>query len=167
MNVSSTDKNDFYPTPELKNVLNATDDLYSVVTRSLAGERDTALYRRVMESLEAIRESLVLHSKEIYGMEQALMAAASSRLTEKQQALLRWMARRDDEFCVYTVLIDRYSEEQRIPKSTVRWNLRGLRETGLILAGDKENKGVPVALTEMGQTLADYLEPWSTNTEHI
>lgn len=167
MNVSSTDKNDFYPTPELKNVLNATDDLYSVVTRSWAGERDTALYSRVMESLEAIRESLVLHSKEIYGMEQALMAAASSRLTEKQQALLRWMARRDDEFCVYTVLIDRYSEEQRIPKSTVRWNLRGLREAGLIVAGDKENKGVPVALTEMGQTLADYLEPWSTNTEHI
>ena len=167
MNVSSTGKNDFYPTPELKNVLNATDDLYSVVTRSWAGEIDTALYSRVMESLEAIRESLVLHSKEIYGMEQALMAAASSRLTEKQQALLRWMARRDDEFCVYTVLIDLYSEERRIPKSTVRWNLRGLREAGLIVAGDKENKGVPVALTEMGQTLADYLEPWSTNTEHI
>ncbi len=167
MNVSSTDKNDFYPTPELKNVLNATDDLYSVVTRSWAEERDTALYSRVMESLEAIRESLVLHSKEIYGMEQALMAAATRRLTEKQQALLRWMARRDDEFCVYTVLIDLYSEERRIPKSTVRWNLRGLREAGLILAGDKENKGVPVALTEMGQTLADYLEPWSTNTEHI
>ena len=167
MNVSSTDKNDFYPTPELKNVLNATDDLYSVVTRSWAEERDTALYSRVMGSLEAIRESLVLHSKEIYGMEQALMAAATSRLTEKQQALLRWIAEMDCEPSVYTVLIDLYSEEQRIPKSTVRWNLRGLRETGLILAGDKENKGVPVALTEMGQTLADYLEPWSTNTEHI
>jgi hypothetical protein len=167
VNVSSTDKNDFYPTPELKNVLNATNDLYSVVTRSWAGERDTALYSRVMESLEAIRESLVLHSKEIYGMEQALMAAASSRLTEMQQALLRWIAEMDCEPSVITVLIDLYSEERRIPKSTVRWNLRGLREAGLILAGDKENKGVPVALTEMGQTLADYLEPWSTNTEHI
>ncbi len=120
-----------------------------------------------MESLETIRESLVLHSKEIYGMEQALMAAATRRLTEKQQALLRWIAEMDCEPSVYTVLIDLYSEERRIPKSTVRWNLRGLREAGLILAGDKENKGVPVALTEMGQTLADYLEPWSTNTEHI
>ncbi len=167
MNVSSTDKNYFYPTPELKNVLTATDDLYSVVTRSWIGERDTALYSRVMESLEAIRESLVLHSKEIYGMEQALMAAATSQLTKKQQALLRWIARMDYEFCVYTVLIDRYSKEQRIPKSTVMWNLRGLREAGLIFAGDRENKGVPVALTEMGQTLADYLEPWSENTEHI
>ena len=167
MNVSSTGKNDFYPTPELKNVLNATDDLYSVVTRSWAGEIDTALYSRVMESLEAIRESLVLHSKEIYGMEQALLAAATSRLTRKQQALLGWIASMGDEFCVYTTLIDLYSEELGIPRSTVRWNLRGLREAGLIVAGDKENKGVPVALTEMGQTLADYLEPWSTNTEHI
>jgi hypothetical protein len=137
-----------------------------VVTRNWDGERDTTLYSRVMESLEAIRESLVLHSKEIYGMEQALMAAASNRLTEKQQALLRWMVRRDGEPSVYTVLIDRYSEEQGIPRSTVRWNLRGLREAGLIVAGDRENKGVPVALTEMGQTLADYLEPWE-NTEHI
>jgi hypothetical protein len=166
VNVSSTDKNDFYPTPELKNILTATDDLYTVVTRNWDGERDTTLYSRVMESLEAIRESLVLHSKEIYGMEQALMAAASNRLTEKQQALLRWMVRRDGEPSVYTVLIDRYSEEQGIPRSTVRWNLRGLREAGLIVAGDRENKGVPVALTEMGQTLADYLEPWE-NTEHI
>jgi len=167
VNVSSTDKNDFYPTPELKNVLNATNDLHSVITRSWAGERDTTLYSRVMENLEAIRESLILHSKEIYGMEQALMAAASSRLTEKQQSLLRWIAGREDEFCVYTVLIDLYSVALRMPKSTVRWNLRGLREAGLIVAGDKENKGIPVTLTEMGKTLADYLEPWSANTEHI
>lgn len=167
MNVSSPDKSDFYPTPELKNVLTATDDLHSVITRSWAGERDTALYSRVMENLENIRESLILHSKEIYGMEQALMAAATSRLTRKQQALLKWIAKMDDEFYVYTALIDRYSVEQGIPKSTVRWNLRGLREARLIVAGDRENKGVPVALTEMGQTLADYLEPWSENTESI
>lgn len=167
MNVSSPDKSDFYPTPELKNVLTATDDLYSVITRGWAGERDTALYSRVMENLENIRESLILHSKEIYGMEQALMAAATSRLTRKQQALLKWIAKMDDEFYVYTALIDRYSVEQGIPKSTVRWNLRGLREARLIVAGDRENKGVPVALTEMGQTLADYLEPWSENTESI
>ncbi len=167
MNVSSTDKIDFYPTPEFKNVLNATDDLYSVVTRGWAGERDTALYIRVMESLVVIRESLVLHSKEIYVMEQALLAAASSRLTGKQQALLRWIASGEGEPSVYTVLIDRYSEDRGIPRSTVRWNLRGLRDDGLIVAGDRENKGVPVALTEMGQTLAEYLEPWSTNTIHL
>ena len=120
-----------------------------------------------MESLEVIRESLVLHSKEIYVMEQALMAAASSRLTRKQQALLRWIASGECEPSVYTVLIDRYSEDRGIPRSTVRWNLRGLRGAGLIVAGDMENKGVPVILTEMGQTLANYLEPWSTNTIHL
>lgn len=167
MNVSSSDKNEFYPTPELKNVLTATNDLYSVITRSWDGKRDTTLYIRVMESLETIRESLILHSKEIYSMEQALLAAASSKLTDKQQALLGWIAGMDGELSVYTVLIDRYSDERMIPKSTVRWNLRGLREAGLIVAGDREKKGVPVALTEMGQTLADYLVPWSENTESI
>ncbi len=167
MNVSSSDKNDFYPTPELKNVLTATNDLYSVVTRSWEGKRDTTLYSRVMESLETIKESLILHSKEIYGMEQALMAAASCRLTGKQQVLLRWIAGKEGELCVYTTLIDKLSEELGIPQSTVRWSLRGLREAGFIVAGDRENKGVPVTLTEMGQTLADYLEPWSSTTEHI
>jgi hypothetical protein len=39
----------------------------------------------------------------------------------------------------------------------VRWNLRGLREAGVIRAGDKDNKGIPVGLSEMGRVLADYL----------
>lgn len=167
MNVSSTDKNDFYPTPELKNVLNATNDLYSVITRGWTGERDTTLYSRVMESLEAIRESLVLHSKEIYGMEQALLAAASTRLTEKQRQMLSWLGNRYHDKLVYTVLIDRLSWELGMPKSTARWNLRGLREAGLIDAGDRENKGIPVSLTSSGQLLAEYLGSWIADTEQI
>ena len=43
------------------------------------------------------------------------------------------------------------------PKSTVRWNLRGLRDAGLIRAGDRENKGIPVGLTELGRLMADYI----------
>jgi len=167
VNVSSSDKNEFYPTPELKNVLSATNDLYSVITRGWDRKRDTTLYSRVMESLEAIRESLILHSKEIYVMEQALMAAASSRLTGKQHALLRWVANRECEPSVYTALIDRYSEERGIPRSTVRWNLRGLREAGLIVAGDRENKGIPVSLTSSGQLLAEYLGSWIADSEQI
>ena len=65
------------------------------------------------------------------------MAAASSRLIEKQQALLRWIAGRDGELFVYAALIDKYSDQLEIPKSTVRWNLRGLREAGFIVAGDR------------------------------
>jgi predicted transcriptional regulator len=167
VNVSSTDKETYYPTPELMNILKATDDLYSVITRVWIHEKDTVLYSKLMESLEAIRESIVLHSKELFGIEQALINEASRHLTEKQQRILQWIARRDGEVYVYTSLINMFSKETNIPKSTVRWNLRGLRDSGLILAGDKENKGVPVTLTDMGRTFADYLEPWSANTEHI
>jgi predicted transcriptional regulator len=167
VNVSSTDKKNYYPTPELMNILKATNDLYSVITKDWIQDRNTVLYSKVMESLESIRESLVLHSKELFGIEQALINEVSRHLTEKQQRILQWIAKRDGDYYVYTSLIDVFSTETNIPKSTVRWNLRGLRDSGLILAGDKENKGVPVTLTDMGKTLAEYLEPWSSNTEHI
>jgi antitoxin (DNA-binding transcriptional repressor) of toxin-antitoxin stability system len=36
----------------------------------------------------------------------------------------------------------------------VRWNLQGLREANLIRAGDRENKGVPVELTDAGRIMA-------------
>ncbi len=54
---------------------------------------------------------------------------------------------------LYTTLIDKVSEELEIPKSTVRWNLKGLRDSGLIAAGDRDNKGVPVRLTETGRVM--------------
>ncbi len=143
------------------NILKATDDLYSVITKDWIQEKNTVLYRKVLESLEVIKESLIIHSKELFGIEQALINEASRHLTEKQQRLLQWIAKRDGEDYVYTSLIDMFSIETKIPKSTVRWNLRGLRESGLILAGDKENKGIPVTLTDMGKTLAECLESWS------
>jgi predicted ArsR family transcriptional regulator len=55
---------------------------------------------------------------------------------------------------VYTVLIQQLSDELAIPESTVRWNLKGLREAELIRAGTKDNKGVPVSLTAMGRIMA-------------
>jgi DNA-binding MarR family transcriptional regulator len=159
VNVSSIHKNHFYPTPQLKNILNATDQLYLELALNWDEERDSIHYDRVMENLETIRESLILHTKEIYGMEQALMAEASTRLTDKQRLLLQWLTEEYPGDMVYTVLIERIADEFEIPKSTVRWNLRGLREAGLIVAGDKKNKGIPVSLTGSGQTLADYLSP--------
>jgi DNA-binding transcriptional ArsR family regulator len=165
--ISSIHKDDLYPTPELKNILVAAERLRMDFTMNWERERDTALRERVIKNLEAIRESLILHSKEIYSMEEALMAAASARLTGKQRMLLQWLA---DEYrgdMVYTVLIGLLSSEFGIPRSTVRWNLRGLREAGLIIAGDKEKKGIPVALTNSGRTLADYLGQWKEDAEHI
>ena len=157
MTVSSIFKEDFYPTSELINLLAATNNLASEITLNWIGAKDDPFYCRVMENLEVIKESLSLHFKEFYTIELALMVAASSQLTEKQKKLLIWLAMDYREKVVYTVLIERLSKELGIPKSTIRWNLKGLREAGFIVAGDKNTKGLPVELSEMGQTLADYL----------
>ncbi len=89
-------------------------------------------------------------------LEQALITAASTKLTEKQRVILRWLMKNDETEAVYTVLIQQLSEELGIPESTVRWNLKGLREAELIKAGDKDNKGIPVSLTDMGRIMAGY-----------
>ena len=141
----------------MKNVITATENLRREITRHRALERGTTRYRRVMDSLEILQESLDHHYKEFYAMEQALLAATTNRFTGKQRRLLRWLSEEYTERAVYTVLIERLSEDLGIPKSTVRWNLRRLREAGLIRAGDRENKGIPVGLTEMGRLLADYI----------
>jgi len=167
VNISSIPRNDFYPTPELKNILTATQNLSTEVTLHWEGERNDPVYRRVIENLEAIRESLTLHTKEIYGKEQALMPPASTRLTEKQRQMLSWLGSRYHDELVYTVLIDRLSWELGMPRSTARWNLRGLREAGLIDAGNRENKGIPVSLTSSGQLLAEYLGSWIADSEQI
>jgi DNA-binding transcriptional ArsR family regulator len=157
VNVSSPDRDEFYPPPELKNVITATENLRTELTLNWMGMKSTSSYRRIMENLETMRESLLQHYKEYYTMEQALMEASSDRLTEKQRAILRWLGEKYEDKMVYTVLIERLSFELGVPKSTVRWNLRGLREAGVIRAGDKDNKGIPVGLSEMGRILADYL----------
>ncbi len=157
MNVSSLDRDEFYLPPELKNVIAATENLRTELTLNWMGKKTTSSYRRIMENLETMRESLLQHYKEYYTMERALMEASSDRLTEKQRAILRWLGEKYDAEMVYTVLIERLSFELGVPKSTVRWNLRGLREAGLIMAGDRENKGISVGLSEMGRVLADYL----------
>ncbi|MEM3719502.1 MAG: hypothetical protein QXD45_05725 [Candidatus Bathyarchaeia archaeon] len=54
---------------------------------------------------------------------------------------------------IYYKLIDKLSKEQGTPKSTVRWNIKKLKDAGLITAGDRENRGVPVNLTEKGRIM--------------
>lgn len=141
----------------MKNVIAATENLRTELTIGWVGKKTTSSYRRIMENLETMRESLLQHYKEYYTMERALIEASSDRLTEKQREILRWLGEKYEEEMVYTVLIERLSLELGVPKSTVRWNLRGLREAGLIMAGDRENKGIPVGLTGMGRVLVDYL----------
>lgn len=156
MTISSPNKEDFYSLTELKNIITAIRNLKREITRHWTGEKASTRYRRVMDNLETLQESLDHHYEDYYAMERALVAAASNRFTEKQRRLLKWLSEEYSEREVYTVLIDRLSEDLNIPKSTVRWNLRRLREAGLIRAGDRDNKGVPVGLTEPGRLMAEY-----------
>ncbi len=124
--------------------------------RGRVGEK--GFVERLLKSLDLLERGLDSYIRELSMLRSALKLTASTRLTEKQRLLLRWIAERG---CgeVYTVLIEKASRELGIPKSTVRWNMRRLREGGLIEAGDKENKGVPVRLTEEGWTLLSLLRP--------
>ena len=161
MTVSSQNKDDFYPTPELKNLLSAAENLRREITRLGAGIDDQISYNIILKDLDNLQESLSLHYREVYGLERALVAATSRRLTGKQRMLLRWLSENYRERMVYTALIEHLSKDLNIPKSTVRWNLRGLREAGLIRAGNKENKGIPVGLTNMGRIMAGSVVPSS------
>lgn len=157
MTASSSEEPEFYSAPEIRELLSKTRRIRREVTRIGAELSDNVAYNRLLKSLDDLEESLNVHFKELYGLERELMVAASGGLTKKQKAMLSWLMESYREESVYTVLIERMSEELTIPKSTVRWNLRGLRETGLIRAGDRNNKGVPVKLTEKGMAMAECL----------
>ena len=124
--------------------------------RSRVEER--GFVERLLKSIDLLERGLDGYLREVSTLRSALKVVASTRLTEKQLLLLRWIAEGASGE-VYTALIERASRELDIPKSTVRWNMRRLREGGLIEAGDKANKGVPVRLTEEGWTLLAFLEP--------
>ncbi|MBD3205311.1 hypothetical protein GF319_03070 [Candidatus Bathyarchaeota archaeon] len=91
-------------------------------------------------------------------MEEALITSATTKLTQKQRIILKWLILQYDGSEVYTNLINKISKDLDIPESTVRWNMRGLREADLIEAGTKDNKGIPVSLTTMGRIMANYTE---------
>jgi DNA-binding transcriptional ArsR family regulator len=158
VNVSSSAKAGFYPTPESKNILQSLNDLKKEVYRFGKTHTDRIGYNRLVKNVDSLEESLKEHYRELYVIEAALEAASSRRLTDKQRMMLRIVAEVQGE-TLYTTLIDRVSEELEIPKSTVRWNLKGLRDSGLIAAGDRDNKGVPVRLTETGRVMFGLISP--------
>ena len=158
MNVSSSAKAGFYPTPESKNLIQSLNDLKRELSRFGKTNPDRIGYNRLVKNVDSLEESLKEHYRELYAMEDALEAASARRLTKKQRMMLRIVAEVQGEI-LYTTLIERVSEELDIPRSTVRWNLKGLRDSGLIAAGDRDNKGVPVRLTETGRVMAGVVSP--------
>ena len=109
-------------------------------------------FNRLRKNVDDLEESIHLHYLEWDAMNQTLHTASERKLTEKQRAILHYISEKGGNQ-LYTKLIDTLSFEMMLPQSTVRWNLKGLRESGLIQAGDRDNKGIPVCLTEKGRIM--------------
>jgi DNA-binding MarR family transcriptional regulator len=155
VNISSGPRANTYPTPEYREILENIRNLKLEV--AVFGQTNPGIqHNKLLKRCDALEESVRRHYNQLNRLEQALITAAGTRLTEKQCTILHWLTHHYREKAVYTVLIQRLSEELGIPESTVRWNLKGLRDADLINAGTKENKGVPVSLTEMGRIMASY-----------
>jgi len=147
------------PIPEFSDILEKIKDIKQEIAEFGQTTKDKMTFYKLIKRLDALEQSVYLHGRLINQLEQALMTAASAKLTEKQRKILHWLTTRYQQDEVYTNLIKQLSEELGIPESTVRWNLRGLRDAELIYAGTKDNKGVPVQLTTMGKIMASYANP--------
>jgi len=157
VNISSGAKTGFYTTPELKNLLQSMNDMKREVSKFGKSNPDRVSYNRLLKNVDSLEESLRAHFRELNAFGETLASASSRRLTRKQRLMLRWLSEGYRGSAIYTDLIERLSEELKIPKSTVRWNLQGLRDANLIRAGDRRNKGIPVELTDAGRMMAGIL----------
>jgi len=91
--------------------------------------------------------------KEFSLLREGVEKLASIALTKKQKEILMYISNLEDT-TVFTRLAEEISEKFEMPKSTARWNLKRLKKAGLITAGNKENKGIPVSLTYIGKMVA-------------
>jgi DNA-binding transcriptional ArsR family regulator len=84
---------------------------------------------------------------------------ANARMSDTQKTVLK-LSRQLLKFNSLTVtaLADLVSRRSNVPYSTVKWNLRSLKEMGLLTGGDMNCKGERASLTREAQMLADYFE---------
>jgi DNA-binding transcriptional ArsR family regulator len=159
VNISSKPKKEIrYPIPEFSEILQNLRKIKREVSEFGRTNSETD-YNKILKRFDQLEQSILIHSRKLSKLEQALVASANTKLTEKQRTILKWLTLQYEGSEVYTNLINKISNELDIPESTVRWNMRGLREAELIEAGTKENKGIPVSLTTMGRIMANYTEP--------
>jgi DNA-binding MarR family transcriptional regulator len=151
--VSSVKEAGFYQTPEFKNILQSFNELKRELSRLGRDNPNRIAYNRVLKNVDSLEESIKNHNHELHALQRTLESTSARGLTEKQRLMLQIIADVEGE-AIYTVLIDRLSDDLRVPRSTVRWNMKGLREAGLINAGDRETKGIPVSLTDTGRMMA-------------
>ncbi|MBN1682562.1 helix-turn-helix transcriptional regulator [Candidatus Bathyarchaeota archaeon] len=154
MNVSSNRSKGFYSTPEFINFLQELHDFKVEIKKFGKNQPEKISYNRLIENIEELESTILLRYKDFSVLEKILITTSNKQLTKKQKIILKLISQKEGEE-VYTTLIDSLSEYLDIPKSTIRWNLKGLRESGLIYAGDRDNKGVPVSLTDLGRIMTD------------
>ena len=105
----------------------------------------------VERALKELERALKRIEDSFSELEKSVNALTLTRLTEKQQSILKWLCRNNEKDTVYTRLVEAVSREFNIPESTARWNMKILREVALLEAGDRNNKGIPVRITEAGR----------------
>lgn len=158
MNISSEPRKEVdNHNPELRKILKNIENIKRDITDFRQTKTRTD-YNKILKRFDQLEQSILIHSKQLDKMEKALITSTTTKLTEKQRIILKWLIMQYDGSEVYTNIIDKISKDLKIPESTVRWNMRGLREADLIEAGTKDNKGIPVSLTTMGRMMADYSE---------
>ena len=156
MNISSEPRKELDShNPELRKILKNIENIKRDITDFRQTETRTD-YNKILKRFDQLEQSILIHSKQLDKMEKALITSTTTKLTEKQRIILKWLIMQYDGSEVYTNIIDKISKDLKIPESTVRWNMRGLREADLIEAGTKDNKGIPVSLTTTGRMMADY-----------
>lgn len=82
-------------------------------------------------------------------LKESLASFAARKLNRKQKYMLLYIYR-IGEYRSLTSLARRISEERGIPLSTVKWNLKELRDLKLIRGGDSKNRKEKVRLTGAG-----------------
>ncbi|MCD6402757.1 MAG: winged helix-turn-helix transcriptional regulator [Candidatus Aenigmarchaeota archaeon] len=74
-------------------------------------------------------------------------------MLNKTQLLILEELAKHGYYLTVTSLVDSIVRKYNIPRSTVRYNVKKLRNLGLIECGDVNNKGVPARLTELGKSV--------------
>jgi hypothetical protein len=84
---------------------------------------------------------------------------AEARLSDTQKQVLRMSHELlKHRQMTLTALADLVSRRSNVAYSTVKWNLRSLKNMGLLNGGNLSSKGQLACLTTEAQMLADYLE---------
>ena len=94
-----------------------------------------------------------------YSLMASFFRLADARMSDTQKTVLKMSHSllKFNDLSV-TALADLVSRRSCVPYSTVKWNMRSLKEMGLLTGGDMNCKGERARLTREAQLLADYFE---------